>query len=37
METGIDASPLPYGDYPVPNPFPSGVLDHLGIQEKITV
>jgi hypothetical protein len=22
METGIDPSPFPYGDYPVPNPFP---------------
>jgi hypothetical protein len=29
METGIDASPFPYGDYPISNPFPSGVRDHL--------
>ena len=29
METGIDASPFPYRDYPISNPFPSGVRDHL--------
>ena len=39
IETGIDSSPFPYGDSPVPNPFPYGVHDHfdLGIEEKITI
>ena len=30
-EKEIDGSPFPYGAYPVPNPFPYGVSDHLGI------
>ncbi len=34
METGIDASPFPYGECPVTNPFPYGVHDHLGIEGK---
>jgi hypothetical protein len=31
MEAGIEGPPFPYGGYPVTNPFPYGVSDHLGI------
>jgi hypothetical protein len=35
MEMGIDASPFPYRDCLVTNPFPYGVCEDLGIEDKI--